>query len=109
MIEMLRTLAWALPLVLLIGLGIALALRRVLSPDSAAGPARARARLRESLEVSDDTRVYVIEVDRKSYLLVESVMQTSLHSTQAPTNAIAQTPNRAGSPWLVRLCRGEAR
>jgi flagellar biogenesis protein FliO len=107
--ETLWNLTWALPVVLLTGLIAALVLRRAMSPSEPAIPARGRARLCETLEVSSDTRLYVVEVDRKSYLLVESVMQTSLHATAASTAVAMPTPNRVGAPWLVRLCRGEPR
>lgn len=94
-------LAWALPLVLGIGFVAALVLRRVVS----APPAQATRRiaLQESLSLSDDTRVHVIEVDRQPYLLVESSSQATLQALSARAADAAPAPSRPGPAWAQRL------
>jgi len=74
-------LLWALPLVLLTGAGIVLLLRRTLGSHQIGSKGRERMSLRESVSVSQDTRIHLLQVDRQSYLLVESSRVTSLQAT----------------------------
>jgi flagellar biogenesis protein FliO len=98
-------LAWALPLVLLVGVLVALILRRfvVLAPTS---HRQARLSLCESLWLSDDTRVYLLEIDGRACVIVESARQTTLQSASLQ---LADAPRawRGIAPfWMRRFNKG---
>jgi flagellar biogenesis protein FliO len=76
-------LAWALPLVLAVGAAAILVLKYFVIPAQAARRSARRIELRESLPLSDETRIHLIEVDRRAYLVVESTRQTTLQPTQS--------------------------
>jgi hypothetical protein len=67
-------LAWALPLVLLVGFGALLILKRFLELPQRS-TAKRRMTLHESLALSRDTRLFLIEVDGCAYLVTESAKQ----------------------------------
>ncbi|MEO8152139.1 MAG: hypothetical protein ABI605_03640 [Rhizobacter sp.] len=107
--------AWALPLVLGIGFAAALVLKRFVVTVPSSSPQMQRIRLQESLSLSDDTCVHVIEFDRQAYLLVESSLQTTLQAasvasaTSAKAVEAAPMPSRAGPAWALRLLAGGRR
>ena len=75
-------LMWALPLVLVIGAVAAVVLRRFVVPSIQASKT-ARLALRESMPLSKDTRVYLIEIDNARFVVVESARTTVLHPMQS--------------------------
>lgn len=79
--EHLWRLAWALPLVLIIGMLFILALKRWgitrLPGLLPATHASANLRVVADLSVSDDTRVYLLEAGGQRWLLTESRLHTS--------------------------------
>ena len=102
--DTLYRLAWALPLVLMVGFAVMLMLKRFVVPTVAASQAPQRMSLRESLSLPDDTRVHLIEVDRQAYLIVESTRHTLLQSIEAQ-----RTPVRAAPPWMQRFYKAGSR
>ena len=90
-------LIWALPLVLLVGAAAILVIRRI-APQVRESP-NARLRLCESLQLSAETQLHLIEVDRRIHLVIESTRPIVQHWPDAST-ASAMAP---GQPWLVRL------
>jgi flagellar biogenesis protein FliO len=107
--DALLRLAWALPLVLGIGIGSMLVLRRfVIAAPAAARPTQ-RLRMRESLSLSDETRVHLIEVDDRPYLVVESVRQAVLQPTAPLAVESARAPNRIGLSWMQRMYKAASR
>ena len=107
--------AWALPLVLGIGFAAALVLKRFVAIAPLPSPDARRIKLQESLSLSDDTCVHVIEVDRQAYLLVESSLRTTLQATSvasvtsAKAVEAAPTSSRASPAWALRLLAGSRR
>ncbi len=97
---------WALPLVVVIGTLAVLVLRRFVAPSRPAADNAKRMSVRESLSLSDETRVHLLEIDGKGYLVVESahpgVLQAPLHANDA---SFAPKP---GPPWLRRMCGSRA-
>lgn len=77
MTETLYRLAWALPLVLMLGIAAAFALRRLetLAVQRAAPQVL---RLDQTLQVSDQTRVHLLTVHGKPMLLVEGASSNSV-------------------------------
>jgi flagellar biogenesis protein FliO len=102
-------LAWALPLVLLVGAAAVLLLRRFVLPTQPATLQRQRLSRRESLSLSQETRVHLIEVDGKPYLLVESARQALLQSTSSPTAEPSRPSAGFGPSWARRLFRAGPR
>jgi len=103
--DMLWRLTWALPFTVLSGSGVILLLKRILGQRPLTGRAVQRMVRRESLSVSDDTRVHLIEVDGQSYVLVESARSISFHDAQA----VPQAPGTRGvrsAAWLRSLRGG---
>jgi len=98
-------LLWALPLVLMTGIAIMLLLRRVLPLPASSATDIAPLAVRHSLTLADDTRVHLLEVDRKSYLLVESSRQALLQ----PVETTRTVPPPAAPAWLQRMYKSEAR
>ncbi len=104
--------AWALPLVLGIGFLAALVLKRFGASASPPAPEAWRIRLHESLSLSNDTRVHVIEVDRQAYMLVESSLQATLQAVSAAPAKVVEAPpmsSRASPAWVQRLVAGGRR
>lgn len=103
-------LAWALPLVLMVGAAVVLVLRRFVVPTASAAVPTQRMRMLESLPLSDDTRVHLIEVDGRAYLVVESARHAVLQSA-APLQAgdASRLPIRFGPAWAQRFWRGGPR
>ncbi len=94
-------LVWALPLVLAVGVAAVLVLRRFVTPMTPAAPRGPRVSLRDSLALSDHTRVHCIDVDGRAFLVVESAQQAALHALVQ-----AETPRAAprGVPgWAQRF------
>lgn len=108
MMETLWRLAWALPLVLLTGMVAVLTLRRFVVPTQGTGQQTQRMNLRESLSLSDDTRVHLIEIDRQVLLIVESSRHTLLQSAPVASTPV-HPPNRYGSAWMQRLYKAGSR
>jgi flagellar biogenesis protein FliO len=108
MMETLWRLAWALPLVLATGVVAVLTLRRFVVPTQGASQQAQRMNLRESLSLSDDTRVHLIEIDRQMFLVVESSRQTVLKSAPV-ASTLVHPPNRYGPAWMQRLYKAGSR
>ena len=96
-------LVWALPLVLATGVGVMLLLKRFVVPTEAKSRDTRRLNLRETLAVSDETRVHLVEIDRQSYLVVESTRNAVLQPTQASTTDAARSTAKLGPAWARRL------
>jgi flagellar biogenesis protein FliO len=92
-------LLWALPLVLAIGAGAMLVLRRFVLPVSRAHAAQ-RLVFREQLALSEQTRVHLLEIDGNGYLLVESTQNATLQPLPAQTREVARRPGRSRPAWL---------
>ena len=101
MTDTLWRLTWALPLVLLVGAVAMLVLKRFLIPVRSTAKDSQRLTVRESLSLSTDTHVHLIELDRKPYLVVESTRASALLQTVEA----ARGPQRAGPPWMRRSTR----
>jgi flagellar biogenesis protein FliO len=101
-------LAWALPLVLAIGVATMLALKRLVVTRASIPGGVGRLSLCESLSLPNDTRVHLIEFDRQPYLLVESDRHAVLQL--APQHVAAtRVPLRIGPHWMQALFRTRAR
>ena len=96
-------LVWALPLVLLTGAGVALLLRRVTTFNQLTTTAASRMSVQETMTLSDQTRVHLIEVDRQAYLLVESTQTTTLQVAMSPVGVPASSVRTRLSPPWARL------
>jgi flagellar biogenesis protein FliO len=107
MTDALLRLAWALPLVLAIGVAAALVLKRFVLPAASETPKGQRLSLRESLSVSDDTRLHLLEVDGKTHLLIESGRQTVLQ--WAAQNETPRAPGPFVPRWAQRFYKGAPR
>jgi flagellar biogenesis protein FliO len=108
MTDTLWRLAWALPLVLVTGMAAVLTLRRFVVPAQGPGQQAQRLRLQQSLSLSDETRVHMIEVDRQVFLIVESSRQALLQSTSSASEAV-RAPIRLGASWMQRICKTDPR
>lgn len=75
-------LAWALPVVTITGLVVMLLMKRVLVRGAAHNRPSQRLRSRETLQVSEQTRLHLVELDGKPYLLVESSQHAQLQLSQ---------------------------
>jgi flagellar biogenesis protein FliO len=100
-------LAWALPLVLAIGVAAALLVRRWVVPRPR-GAATGRIRALESLPLSGETRLYLVEVDRRPLLIVESTREASIHEFASSGVAAGRVAPAAGRSWLHHMA-GPAR
>ena len=111
MTDVLWRLIWALPLVLLTGLTAVLVLKRILVPIRSVEPPAQRMSLHEVLTPSDLTRVYLIEVDRQTYLLVESVGGTVLQNASIKNDVGGRAYSRfaVGPQWAQRLLKSVLR
>ncbi|HEY5760122.1 MAG TPA: hypothetical protein VIU34_30075 [Steroidobacter sp.] len=98
--DALLRLVWALPLVLLTGAVLVLLLKRVMKPLHSSAAFAQRLSLRESLSVSDETRVHLIDLDGTACLLVESTRQATLH---LPAVGAKASVSPAGPRWMQRL------
>jgi flagellar biogenesis protein FliO len=95
-------LLWALPLVLAIGAAAMLVLRRLLA--SAMPPRGAsRVAVRETLALSDHTRVHLLEIDGSGFLVVESTQSATLQPMAARVREPAGGPGRSRPRWLGEL------
>ena len=106
--ETLWRLAWALPLVLVTGVVAVLTLRRFVVPTQGTSQPAQRMNLRESLSLSDDTRVHLIEIDGQVFLVVESLRHTLLQSAPIASTPV-RPPNRYGPAWMQRLYKAGSR
>jgi flagellar biogenesis protein FliO len=88
-------LAWALPLVCGAGLCAMLILRRLLMTTAARRPAN-RLEAIETLSVSDDTRIVLLELDQQAFLVVESSRQATLVAATRSQAAGPARPRRWG-------------
>jgi flagellar biogenesis protein FliO len=100
MTDPLLRLLWALPFVLLVGVAAALMLRRIVKPAVHSPRSALRMSLSESLQLSEHTRVHLIEFDNDSYLLVESMQHAALH---VPPIGNSGAPAKLAAAWMQRL------
>jgi hypothetical protein len=93
--DTLLRLAWALPLVLLVGLGLMLAMKHLLSAERATPSAPA---LSKTLRLSEQTQAHVIEIAGQHYLIIESERSVAVQvlASKAGAPAPAMNPLRAG-------------
>jgi len=93
--DTLLRLAWALPLVLLIGLGLMLAMKRLMSAERASPPTPA---LSKTLRLSEQTQAHIIDVAGQHYLVIESERSGVIEAlaSRAGAPAPAMNPLRAG-------------
>lgn len=103
--DMVWRLTWALPLTVLVGGGIVLLLRQILGQGKFATRTLQRMVKRESLIVSDDTRLHLVEVDGRPYVLVESARSASFHNAP-PVLQPAGLRGGSSVPWLRGLRSG---
>jgi flagellar biogenesis protein FliO len=73
-------LLWALPLVLALGVAAVLLLKRFVGPASAARWPGRRMSACESVALSDETRLHLLEIDGKAWLVVESSRHATVQS-----------------------------
>jgi hypothetical protein len=109
MMDTLWRLVWALPLVLLTGAAVMLLLRHFVRPVQPTSQVALRMSLRESMSVSNDTRVHLLVADGQTYLLVESPGGTVLQPTQPKPAHEARLPGNVGPPWARRLLKAVSR
>jgi hypothetical protein len=95
-------LLWALPLVLAVGAAAMLVLRRFLAPPTSPRGA-SRVAVRETLALSDHTRVHLLEIDGGGYLVVESTQSATLQPMAARVREPAGWPVRSRPRWLGPL------
>jgi flagellar biogenesis protein FliO len=95
-------LLWALPLVLALGAAAVLLLKRFVAPAGA--PARPGRRMSacESVALSDETRVHLVEIDGKTWLVVESSRHATAQATATQVGEARATAPLA-PPWVRRL------
>ncbi|HET9446061.1 MAG TPA: hypothetical protein VFO35_07370 [Steroidobacteraceae bacterium] len=101
MTDALLRLAWALPLVLAIGVGAALVLKRFVVPGAGPTPQGQRLSVRESLALSEQTRLHLLEVDGRPHLVIESAQTTVLQ--WAPGGETPRAPNPLAPRWAQRF------
>src|SRR5262249_5356339 len=99
-------LVWALPLVLATGAAVMLLLRRVV-PIPGNVRAAAQLKVRETLNLSDETRVHLVEIERQRFLVVESSRNAVLQSVQASAQ-LADAKPRLGPAWARRLLQARS-
>jgi hypothetical protein len=98
----LSRLFWALPLVLVVGAAVMLVLRRFVLPVTLPRGAT-RIVARETLALSEHTRVHLVEIDGSSHLILESTQNAVLQSLSVQVGAQVQSPVRSRPAWLRRL------
>lgn len=91
-------LIWALPLVLAIGVTAMMILRRFMVPVARPDRAVRRMDVRQTLALSEHTRVHLIEIDGSGYVVVESTQQATLQSLSL--QARPASPKRFAPAWL---------
>lgn len=106
--ETVLRLAWALPLVLAIGLVTLLILKRFVVRGAPVMRQTQRMRLDASLPLSDDTCVHLIEADGKPYLILESTRQAALHPMAPQSGAAPGASIRVAPDWIQRLYKARA-
>jgi flagellar biogenesis protein FliO len=106
--ETLWRLAWALPLVLLVGAVTVLLLKRFAVPTLPSNRSAPRLTLQESLSVSDDTRLHLVAVDRRTFLVVESSRHAQMHQVSEGGSEIARQPARFTPPWVRWLYKARS-
>jgi hypothetical protein len=96
--DTLLRLVWALPLVVLVGVGLMLAMKRFMAVDS---PALQAPSLLKTLRLSEQTQAHVIDVDGRRFLVVESERSVALEAVAANSGeqAPAMSPLRLRTPW----------
>jgi flagellar biogenesis protein FliO len=105
MTDTLWRLAWALPLVLLIGGVAVLGLKRFVSTARSEHAGPLRMSRCESLSLSDSLSVHLIEVDSQPYLVAASAQQAvSIHTVEP-----ARRLGKGAHPWFQRFHRGGTR
>lgn len=109
MMDTLLRLAWALPLVLTMGAAVMFLLKQVVRPGQPTNPVALRLSLRESMSVSNDTRLHLVVADGQTWLLVESPGGTVLQPTQPKAAHETRLPGTVGPPWARRLLKAASR
>jgi flagellar biogenesis protein FliO len=108
MTDALLRLMWALPLVLVIGIAAALVLKRFVLPGvGRPAPQGQRLTLRESLSISQDTRLHLLDIDGRAHLVIESGRQTVLQ--WAPAAETPRVPGPFVPRWAQRFYNGTQR
>jgi flagellar biogenesis protein FliO len=104
MMDTVWKLMWALPLVLAVGVAAVLMLKRIVVPSRAAAPSPQRVRTSESLQLSEHTHVHLLDVDGRSYVVVESTrhVEVQVAASDAPTPSL---PRFGVRPSLLRTRR----
>ena len=105
---MLWRLAWALPLVLVVGTVVMLILRRFVQPSPLPAE-RPKLSVRGSVTLSDKTSMHLVDVDGKEFLIVESAQQTSVQLLAAAAIEPARRVTRLNAAWLQRFQKTGAR
>lgn len=103
--DALTRLIWALPLVLLMGLGVVLLLRRFVVPVPLQQQHRSRMKLSESLTLSDYTCAHLIEIDGRTYAVIESTRQLTFHALAAQVHELPRVSTLFRPAWLQGLGR----
>jgi flagellar biogenesis protein FliO len=96
-------LAWALPLLLAVGVAVALAMRPFVVPSQRRSGDRSRMTSHASLALSDQTRVHLIDVDGVSYLVVESTQNALLQGLRPQIVETARPQVRFAPAWVRRF------
>jgi|SRR5882724_5303112 len=102
--DTLARLAWALPLVLLVGTAAMFLLRRVVAGTESSQSERRRMCVRESLRLSDDTHAHLVAVDGETFFIVESARQATISRLNESAAKAARMP----SAWIQRLIKVRA-
>jgi len=101
-IEALWRLSWALPLVAVVGISAIFVVRRFVGVGVAGAAAKPRLALAETLRATEDTAIHVLEFERRTFLLVESVRPVTLLEVAPPT----QTGSVTRSNWRSKFTDG---
>lgn len=100
--EQLWRLAWALPLVIAIGLALIYWLKRLGVGQGGAGET-VQPVVRSNTALTEHTRVLVVEVSQQVFVVFESDAHIAVQPQDAPAHAAARHPFMTGSavtfPW----------
>jgi hypothetical protein len=102
----LSRLLWALPLVLAVGAGAMMLLRRIVVPPTRAKGVAPRLVSRETLSLSEQTRVHLFEVEGSSYIILESTQSATLQLLPVQALETSRAPARLQPAWLRRMAGG---
>lgn len=94
--EQITALFWALPVVLVVGAGAILLLKRLMPGWMAKGPAPAMRQLADPLVLSEHTTIYWVEVQGRRFVVAESSRSVCIQ-TSTPYATHQTRPGR--TPW----------